>query len=1092
MSNIAVYIINQLKKHNRDCAIQHANYKYSGNEFINLILNIGQHLLINGVKASDVVAIELHSPMDALAGSLAIGLIGATSILHPPSAPQEKIKNWAKRVNTKWILHDQEAFKLEEEDYTYISIKDLRIDVNVMTESIAIKDPNSPWLIANGSGSTGDPKLMPISHLQQIERCKISKSWAPYNNNEVFASLVGCHFYMGISRHLECLTIGAKSQLNNSISDLHQSDETTIIYGTPYHIQALLRIKKTNPSLLVNLKSIIISGDLVSKELRREANKKLNANIFVLYGCHETYSCCIACPPTVYEDSELIGKSIDGFTIEIVDKKHNRLPNNVMGQIRIKSKCSITQYLNDQQQNLQVFHDGYVYPGDLGFFDELDQLHFKGRQDGMMIFNGINIYPQEIQKCLLSHPNVKDVATTSFKHKIHGDLPIVFVELSDPKTQTSERELKSFGSTKLGNYHIHKLIVVKKMPRDDRGKLPKEKLKKLAENYIRKNKQSNYPLSIEKVILGRHLESGRFALSIPENSEIEVRNSCQSLNLILGTSIKPLPTSTDPTMKMAVMACELTSIFLEEANIPHSTQPTLIPVGSSKEQKQIYILSFHQFPNGFEQIFISIMKLAHNILCSLRVTTITKQQSQKLRESIKKQIHNLIKASKSRGYGKSSSKLIKCAEDNGTPFIFRKNSWIQYGWGNQSITMLRSSISSDSEIGARASTNKFEAAQLLRESGFPVPKHFIAPTRESAFRIAKSIKNWPVVIKPIDGDRGEGVTTGVASEADVLKAFDYASKNGRSKRVLIEETIPGTCHRIFIANGKLIYCVKRKPIGITGNGMDPIEKIILTKNQLAQATNSYKITDPQPRLDQIALETLKNSGLTPSTIPALGEFVALRPIETTAWGGIDDEYTDQIHEDNINLAIEASRCFHLSICGVDMISKDISVPWHQNGAKINEINFSPVIGGGEASIRTIPKLFKTLLRSKGVIPIHIFVGANNAYQKAKQKFDDLIENQAEGVYFIDARTIKGPDNKPIHQARSSLYNNLSRCLMNQHCSKIIAVIKDNDILWTGLPINQCESIDICDTKLYSNNNPNNFASNVEYEIVKREILSLKH
>ena len=161
MSNIAVYIINQLKKHNRDCAVEYANYKYSDNEFINLILNIGQHLLINGVKTSDVVALELRSPIDALAGSLAIGLIGATSLLHPPSAPKEKIKNWAKRVNTKWILHDQESFKLEEDDYTYIPITDLRINVNITTESIAIKNPNSPWLIATGSGRQGIQNLCP-------------------------------------------------------------------------------------------------------------------------------------------------------------------------------------------------------------------------------------------------------------------------------------------------------------------------------------------------------------------------------------------------------------------------------------------------------------------------------------------------------------------------------------------------------------------------------------------------------------------------------------------------------------------------------------------------------------------------------------------------------------------------------------------------------------------------------------------------------------------------------------------------------------------------------------------------------------------
>lgn len=1091
-SNIALYIINQLKIHNRSCGLQHGSTRLSSIQLANKILSIGQHLQNQGVSPFDVVATKIDSPIDQIAGAIAISLIGATVLRHPNSTPKEKIQDWDQHVKTKWLVSDSDEIHAEDYNFPLITIKDLPKEANITAETIGIQKPQAPWLIATGSGSTGNPKLMPISHLQQIERCEISKLWVPYNNKGIFTSLVGCNFYMGLSRNLECLTIGAKINLNNSISELHQLDETTIIYGMPFHIHALLKAKETNPALLANLKSIIISGDFVSKDLRNEAHERLNANIFALYGCNESYSCCIASPPKVYGDDELVGKSIEGFTIEIVDEKKNNLPINKIGQIRIKSKCSITHYLNDPQQNQKSFRDGYVYPGDLGFFDECGQLHFKGRSDGMMIFNGINIYPQEIQKCLLSHPNIKDVAITSFKHKIYGDLPIAFVELSDPKIQTTELDLKNFASTKLSNYHIHQLIILKTIPRDERGKLPKEELIKLAAKYSYMNKKINQPLTIEKVFLGRKLRTGRFLLSISEHTEAEVRRACQSINLILGTSLKLLHTSPDPTMKMAAMACELTSIFLEEANIPHNAQPTFIPLAPSRKQERIYILSFHQFPNGVEHTFSNIMKMAHKILYSFRTAIITKQQSIQLRGSIKRQIYGLLKPINKHGYGKASSKLVKHATNSGTPFLFQNQCWIQYGWGNQSITMLRSAIASDSSIGAAASANKFDAAQLLKDSGFPVPNHVIAATRESASRIAKSIKNWPVVVKPIDGNRGEGVTTGVASETEVLKAFDYASQNGaKSKRVLIEETIPGTCHRIFVANDNLIYCVKRKPIGITGNGIDSVKKIITTNNESAQARNPYGITDPQPRLDQIAIETLKNAGLNPSSIPALNEFVALRPIETTAWGGIDEEYTDQIHEDNVQLAIQAAKKFHLLICGVDIISNDISIPWHQNGAKINEINFSPTIGGGEASIRTIPKLFRTLLATKGVIPINIFVGASSD-KKAQKKFGDLMEAQKEGIYLIDSLTIKGPDRKLIHQERPSLYNNLSRCLANQNCAGIVIAIKDNDVLWSGLPINQCESIDICDTKLYSFNNPGTFATDIEYQIIKQEVLSIDH
>ena len=1088
--NIAIYIIQQLERNKHSCAIKHGDLQLSSKELTSKILSIGYHLHNHRVRTSDVVAINIQNPIDHLAGILAIGLVGATALTHPTSTPKEKLRDWDRRINTKWLLTDSKnLLQPGHTNYTSIEIKDVPERRNTTKESIAIETPSAPWLIATGSGSTGKPKLMPISHLQQIERCRIAETWAPYDHPDTFTSLVAVNFYMGKSRLLECLTVGAKAILVDSKSDLTELNETTAIYATPFHIKQLLRQKSINPHILPNLKHALIAGDVASKGLRREAQKYLCNDINVMYGCNETSSCSMATRSKVNSGSEFVGKPLEGYTIEIVDKNDNQLPNNKVGQIRIKSKCSITHYLDDEEKTEQTFRNEYMYPGDLGFLDEFGQLYFKGREDGMMLFDGINIYPLEIQKCLLSHPNINDTAITSIKHEIHGDLPIALVELSDPTVNTSARELKDFTSNKLGSYYVYQIIIVKALPRNERGKLPKEDLTRLLTHFFSKKKQPSSLLSIGKVVRGRKLSEGRFLLAIPESSEADVRHSCQLLNSILGAKLEPLHTSKDPTIKMAMLTCELTNIFFEAANIPNSVRPTLIDLDNSKENQRIYLLNYHQFPPGIEPAFISAMHAGYNTLYSLRANEITKEQSRKISASIKKETSAILQQVKSSFYGKSSLKLVKYALNNNIPITFRSNGWIQYGWGNQSITMLRSSVLNDSAMGAIAANNKFEAAQVLRELGFPVPQHRIARSRESASAIAKSIKNWPVVIKPKDGERGEGVTKDVRSETELLQAFDYATKYSETNHILIENTIPGTCHRVFIANSNLIYCVKRKPIGMNGNGKDSIEKLISNHTQSSQ--NSSLNNTNNLKLDEIALKTLKDSGLNKNSIPALDEFVALRPFETTAWGGIDEECTDQIHEDNVQLAIHACTNFNLSICGVDIISNDISTPWHQNGAKINEINFQPLIGGGEASLKTLPKLFSTLLNDRGLIPIHIFVGAYNSHEKARKKHQDLIKEQKHDVYLVSAQSIKGPDKKIIHQNDSSLYNNLTRCLINQNCSKIILVIDSNDILWTGLPVDQCESLEICDTKLYSNENNDKFASDKEYQIIKQELLSLK-
>ena len=1095
--NISLYIIHSLESHNRTCAIQSEDTQLSGKQLINKILNIGQYLRNQGVRAEDVVSTRIASPIDNLASSLAIALIGATVLIRPTTTPQEKLWEWDRRVKTKWLLHDLDNIGAEKEKHKCINLKDLPEQVTINAELIAIKKPEAPWLIATGSGSTGKPKLMPISHLQQIERCKLFKTWAPYTSEDIFASLVAFNFSTGTSRILECFAIGAKARLMefNSKASLANLYEVTCIYGTPFHVRQLLKIKKTYPNLLPKLISSIIAGDLVSKELRREAQKKLCKDIYVIYGCNETGSCCIAKPPSVYNDSELLGNLIEGYSVEIVDENENQLPRNKIGQIRIKSKCNISHYIDDEEKNKQTFRKGYMYPGDFGLIDDYGHIYFKGRTDGMMIFNGINIYPLEIQKCLLSHSNINDIAITSIKHETHGDLPIAIVELVNPAVETSEKDLHEFISERLGNYYVHKFIITKILPRDERGKLTKENIKKLLDSAFANNNQSNTTiLSIYKEIFDKQLKEGRLILKIPECSETEVRHSAQLINSILGISLKEQEnsSSTDSTIKMTRMACELTNIIFQAANIPTCIQPAFISLGEAKDQNRIYLLHFYQFINGLEQLFLKTMREIHFTLYSLRNAKISKQQSLKIAEVINTQIEALHRQTKKHYYGKSSASLAKYASTNNIPMLYRSYGWIQYGWGRQSISMIRSSISGDSAIGARASQNKFITSQLLKELGFPIPHHRLATNRESASIIAKSINEWPIVVKPNDADRGEGVTTGIKNETELLKAYDYAAKSSKNKEVLIENTIPGTCHRIFIANGNLIYCVKRRPNGVYGNGKDSIKQLIKKRQQSSQIINLGISYDVKLSLDHVAINTLQESGLNEDSIPELNAFIPLRPIETTAWGGIDEDCTDHIHDDNVQLAIDICNSFYLSICGVDIISNDISVPWYENGAKINEINYAPLVGGGEASLKSLPKLMGSLMKNNGIIPINIFVGAENSEREANLLYEHLINSQASDSYLITKSMIKGPGPKIIQRDSSSLYDNLFRCLAKRNCSAIVITIDDDDILWTGLPINQCKSVKICDTKLFSSTSPGDFASNSSYKIITKELLSLQN
>ena len=103
-------------------------------------------------------------------------------------------------------------------------------------------------------------------------------------------------------------------------------------------------------------------------------------------------------------------------------------------------------------------------------------------------------------------------------------------------------------------------------------------------------------------------------------------------------------------------------------------------------------------------------------------------------------------------------------------------------------------------------------------------------------------------------------------------------------------------------------------------------------------------------------------GFTLNSIPKKDEHVPLRIIESTADGGTPENITTTIHPDNIDISIRATKLFGLQVAGVDIITTDITVPWHQNGAIINEINFSPLLGGSEISKKYVQSVMKEILQ----------------------------------------------------------------------------------------------------------------------------------
>jgi cyanophycin synthetase len=471
---------------------------------------------------------------------------------------------------------------------------------------------------------------------------------------------------------------------------------------------------------------------------------------------------------------------------------------------------------------------------------------------------------------------------------------------------------------------------------------------------------------------------------------------------------------------------------------------------SSKWTAKVAIVNLDNIPEICYQTVINFALKNTNWMMKTLKTT---QNINILYGSIQKEVINRLKGVS--GSGKSTMPMLRAAHKLDIPFFHLGAGTYQLGCGIKSRQVSRSTTDLDSSIGAKMSNNKMLTSNLIRMAGLPAPTNGVAVTTQNAINIANKI-GWPIVVKPVDADRGEGVTIGVKNNQQLKTAFKEALRFSRSKKIIIEKEVKGVAHRIFIANSKLLYVIKRLPKSIEGDGQKQVSQLIEEANELIKNEPPW-LRDKIFPTDSEAVAVMKKSGFLLSSIPKDGELVPLRMIESTASGGTDVNLTDYIHPDNIDISIRAAKLFALEIAGIDIITTDIKKSWHETGAIINEVNLAPLLGGGEISRSYIPEFLERIIDRDGRIPISVVVGGNEAMDIAKKEQNSLIEKGIACFLTSHNVTINHSASEMILPFKG-LHKRCKALLLNHQVEAIILVVQTDEFLYTGLPIDAISNI----------------------------------
>jgi long-chain acyl-CoA synthetase len=348
------------------------------------------------------------------------------------------------------------------------------------------RDPFDTATILYTSGTTGKPKGAEGCNLSLVE--------------QVNTLLAGTLDFTSSDRVLGCLplfhTFGQTCVMNVAFRAgaavvlvpkfdgatalaLLNKHQCTIMTGVPTMYIALLEAAKSNPER-PPLRYGMSGGAAIPVAVIERFKEVYGVDIHEGYGLTETSP--VACfnhrgmPTRV----GTVGTPIWGVDVEIADAENDShielLPRGELGEIVVRGHNLMKGYLHLPQANAEAIVDGWFRTGDLGTKSEDDYITIVDRKKDMIVRNGYNVYPREVEEVLSTHPAVAMVAVFGVSHDVHGQEIMAAVTLM-PDATAEETELVQFTQEKVAAYkYPRRVVVLESLPLGPSGKVLKREL----------------------------------------------------------------------------------------------------------------------------------------------------------------------------------------------------------------------------------------------------------------------------------------------------------------------------------------------------------------------------------------------------------------------------------------------------------------------------------------------------------------------------------------------------------------------------------------------------------------------------------------
>ncbi len=347
-------------------------------------------------------------------------------------------------------------------------------------------DPEDIALLAYTSGTTGVPKGVMISHRTLVLTSKLAGEIWDLRPGEIAFSVAPLYAAQGFLAVLIDLVSGVTMKWNKNFNPNDIIRELSRGGITSFHTQPTMwTLLLSQPAFdfidFSGLTKVIVSGSLCSVELAQRIEKRLGCKVLNAYGLIEATGVVSVTrlndPPEIRHGS--VGETIQGVDFRIVDEDRMDVAEGEIGELAVRGYLMKGYYNNPKKTAEVIDKDGWLYTGDLATLaDDGKSIKIVGRCKDMLIRGGFNVYPIDIEECLLKNDLIHDVAVVGKPDDLLGESIAAFI-VPKPGVEILEGDVKRFCRSKIANYMIpDDVYFISQMPIILSGKVQNQILRK--------------------------------------------------------------------------------------------------------------------------------------------------------------------------------------------------------------------------------------------------------------------------------------------------------------------------------------------------------------------------------------------------------------------------------------------------------------------------------------------------------------------------------------------------------------------------------------------------------------------------------------